>query len=56
MGVVSALIALPGWNQKLNTHIAERPVGEVLAIVLFIGLCLYLYYESKKGASDKPAA
>jgi putative OPT family oligopeptide transporter len=56
MGVVSALIAFPGWNQKLNTHIAERPIGEVLAIVLFIGLCLYMYYESKKGASDNPAA
>lgn len=56
MGVVSALIAFPGWNQKLNTHIAERPIGEVLAIVLFIGLCLYMYYESKKGAPDKPAA
>ncbi|MGD1048597.1 MAG: OPT/YSL family transporter, partial [Candidatus Krumholzibacteriaceae bacterium] len=56
MGVVSALIALPGWNQKLNLHVAERPVGEVIAIVLFIGLCLYMYYESKKGAPDKPAA
>jgi len=56
MGVVSALIALPGWSQKLNTHIAERPVGEVIAIVLFLGLCLYMYYESKKGAPDKPAA
>jgi uncharacterized oligopeptide transporter (OPT) family protein len=56
MGVVSALIAFPGWNERLNTHIAERPIGEVLSIVLFLGLCLYIYYESKKGAPDKPAA
>jgi hypothetical protein len=56
MGVVSALIALPGWNEKLNTRIGERPVGEIISIVLFLGLCLYVYYESKKGASDKPAA
>ena len=56
MGVVSALIALPGWNERLNTHIAERPIGEVISIVLFLALCLYVYYESKKGAPDKPAA
>jgi len=56
MGVVSALIALPGWNEKLNTGIGERPIGEIISIVLFLGLCFYVYYESKKGASDKPAA
>ncbi|MDD4857368.1 MAG: oligopeptide transporter, OPT family [Candidatus Krumholzibacteria bacterium] len=56
MGVVSALIALPKWNEKLNTHIAERPIGEIISIVLFLGLCLYVYYESKKGASDRPSA
>ncbi len=56
MGVVSALIALPGWNEKLNTGIGERPIGEIISIVLFQGLCLYVYYEYKKGASDKPAA
>jgi putative OPT family oligopeptide transporter len=56
MGVVSALIALPGWNEKLNTGIAERPIGEVISVVLFVGLLLYLYYDSKKGAPDKPAA
>jgi putative OPT family oligopeptide transporter len=56
MGVVSALIALPKWNEKLNLHVAERPIGEVLGIVLFVALCLYVYYEAKKGASDTPAA
>jgi putative OPT family oligopeptide transporter len=56
MGVVSALIALPGWNETLNTGIAERPVGEVISIILFLGLCLYLYFESRKGAPDRPAA
>jgi putative OPT family oligopeptide transporter len=56
MGVVSALIALPGWNETLNLGIAEKPIGEILSIVLFLGLCLYVYYESKKGASDAPSA
>ena len=56
MGVVSALIALPGWNETLNLGIAEKPIGEILSIVLFLGLCLYVYYESKKGASDEPSA
>ena len=56
MGVVSALVALPGWNKTLNTGIAERPIGEVIAVVAFLALCLYLYFASKKAASDKPAA
>jgi putative OPT family oligopeptide transporter len=55
MGVVSALIALPGWNEKLNTGIAERPVGEVIAIVAFLALCFYLFYGAKRGSSDGPA-
>ncbi len=52
MGVVSALLALPGWNEALNTGIAERPVGEVIAVAAFAALCLYLYFDAKKGASD----
>jgi putative OPT family oligopeptide transporter len=56
MGVVSALIAFFGLREKLNTGIGERPIGEVISIVLFLGLCLYVYYQSKKGAPDKPAA
>jgi putative OPT family oligopeptide transporter len=55
MGVVSALIALPGWNEKLNTGIAERPVGEVIAVVAFLALCFYLFYGAKRGSSDEPA-
>jgi putative OPT family oligopeptide transporter len=54
MGVVSALIALPGWNEKVHTGIAERPIGEILSIVLFLGLCIYLYYDAKKGSPDIP--
>jgi putative OPT family oligopeptide transporter len=56
MGVVSALVAFFGLREKLNTGIGERPIGEVVSIVLFLGLCLYVYYQSKKGAPDKPAA
>jgi putative OPT family oligopeptide transporter len=53
MGVVSALIALPGWDEKLNLGYAETVFGEVLSIVLFFGLCLYLYYDAKSGAVEK---
>jgi putative OPT family oligopeptide transporter len=56
MGVVSALVALPGWNETLNLGIAERPIGEVLSIVLFAGLCLYVYYESMRGARDESSS
>jgi uncharacterized oligopeptide transporter (OPT) family protein len=52
MGVVSALFALPGWDETLNLGIAERPIGEVLSVIMFVGLCLYLYYDSRKGAKE----
>jgi len=52
MGVVSALFAFFGWNERLNVGLAERPVGEWLSIVLFVGLCLYMYFDSKRGARD----
>jgi hypothetical protein len=53
MGVVSALIALPGWDETLNLGVAERPIGEVLSVILFACLCIYMYYDARKGAADK---
>ncbi len=52
MGIVSALVALPGWDEALNVGLAERPFGEVLSVILFLGLCIYLYFDAKRGASD----
>ncbi|HUV37911.1 MAG TPA: oligopeptide transporter, OPT family [Patescibacteria group bacterium] len=52
MGVVSALIALVGWDEVLNVGLAEQPIGEVLSVILFLGLCLYLYFDAKRGAAD----
>ncbi len=52
MGVASALIALPGWNTALNTHLAERGIGGLLTVILFAGICFYIYHEAKKAASD----
>jgi len=52
MGVVSALLALPGWNETLHTGIAEKPIGEVLSVVCFAGLCIYLFLDARRAASD----
>jgi putative OPT family oligopeptide transporter len=52
MGVVSALLALPGWNETLNLGIAERPVGELVSVICLVGLCLYLYYDARIGAKE----
>ena len=52
MGVVSALIALPGWNKTLHLGIAERPIGEVLSVICLVGLCLYLYFDARSGARE----
>lgn len=48
MGVVSALIAFFGWNKVLHTGIGETAFGEVLSVILFAGLCFYVYWDSKR--------
>jgi putative OPT family oligopeptide transporter len=53
MGVVSALIALPGWDETLNLGIAERHAGEILSVILFACLCIYMYFDARRGAADK---
>jgi len=50
MGVVSALVALPGWDEIVHTGIGETWFGEVLSVILFTGLCLYVYWDSKRAA------
>jgi putative OPT family oligopeptide transporter len=52
MGVVSALVALPGWDRVLHLGIAERPIGEVLSVICLAGLCIYLYFDAKSGARE----
>jgi len=46
MGVMSAFIALFTGN-KLQTGFAEKPGGEVLSIVLFAALCVFMYYYAR---------
>ena len=52
MGIVSALIAWPEWDQILNTGIGETHFGEILSVFMFAGLCFYLYFDSKRGAAE----
>ena len=50
MGVVSALVAFFGWDTVLHTGLGETWFGEVLSVILFTGLCLYVYWDSKRAA------
>jgi putative OPT family oligopeptide transporter len=50
MGVVSALLAFFGLHEVLHTGIGETAFGEVLSVIMFTGLCLYVYWDSKKAA------
>jgi putative OPT family oligopeptide transporter len=49
MGVVSAFLALFLGN-RLHTELAEKSAGEVLGIVVYSLLCLYLYRSSKSAS------
>ena len=50
MGVVSALVAFIEWDTVLHTGLGETAFGEVLSVILFTGLCLYVYWDSKRAA------
>ncbi|MCD6166622.1 oligopeptide transporter, OPT family [bacterium] len=52
MGVISALLSLI-FRERLQTGIAHKPVGEILSIILFIGLCIFMYYFAKSAAKEK---
>jgi len=52
MGVISALLSLI-FRERLQTGIAHKPVGEILSIILFIGLCVFMYYFAKSAAKEK---
>lgn len=49
MGVVSAFIAL-FLGDRLHTGIAEKSWGEVLSIVAYAVLCIYLYRSAKSAS------
>lgn len=55
MGVISALLILPGWDEVLNVGWAEKPFGEWLGIIVFVILCLYMFFDAKSGAKDTAA-
>jgi putative OPT family oligopeptide transporter len=50
MGVVSALIAFFELDTVLHTGLGETAFGEVLSVILFTGLCLYVYWDSRRAA------
>ena len=52
MGIVSAFIAFIGWD-FFDTGLSEMAIGEVLSVILFAGLCFYLYFDAKKGAENR---
>jgi putative OPT family oligopeptide transporter len=51
MGVVSAFLAL-FFGRALNTGLADKPIGEILSIVLFTLLCLFTYHYAKGAAKE----
>jgi uncharacterized oligopeptide transporter (OPT) family protein len=48
MGVISALLKYVGVEEHIHLGWANTSVGEPFAIIMFIGVCLYLYFDSKR--------
>jgi putative OPT family oligopeptide transporter len=52
MGVVSALIKLPKWDEAITMHIDEKWFFQPLALLAFLGVLAYLYFNSKRTKSE----
>lgn len=49
MGVVSALFKYVGIEKYIHLGLADKPmIGELTAMVMFIGICIYLYSDAKR--------
>ena len=50
MGVVGALLALVRWNTFIDLGLPDKndTLAQVVSIVFFTALCVYLYRDAKK--------
>jgi putative OPT family oligopeptide transporter len=46
MGVVSALFKYIGVEEYIHLGWADKEVGEPFALIMFIGVCIYVYFDS----------
>lgn len=51
MGVISAFLRYLGFNWY-NVEWAETPSAEILAIVVFAGICIYMIWDSLRGKEE----
>lgn len=54
MGVVNALLNLVQWNTYVDMRIPEKYAtpSQLISIVMFIGLCLFIYFDSRRARVD----
>lgn len=52
MGVISAFLRYMGFNW-FNAEWAETPSAELLAIVMFAGICVYMIWDSLRGKVEE---
>jgi hypothetical protein len=50
MGVVGALLTLVQWNKYIDLAMPDRndTQAQVVSLVLFVALCLFMYFESRR--------
>ncbi len=47
MGVVSAIVKYVGFEDYIHLGWTETSYGEPLALLMFVGICIYLYFDSR---------
>ncbi|MCP5108358.1 MAG: oligopeptide transporter, OPT family [bacterium] len=48
MGVVSALFKYVGIEEFIHLGWADKAVGEPFALIMFIGVCIYVFFDAKR--------
>jgi len=54
MGVVGALVVLAGLHPYIDLAVGERNdiLGQVISLIMFIGLCGFLYWDSRRAKAS----
>jgi len=52
IGVVSAILKYFNFERFIRLGWADKPIGETIALVMFIALSLYLYFDSRSARKE----
>ena len=52
IGIVAALLKYVNLEEAIRINLAQKPIGEWLALVMFILISIYVYVDSRRASRE----